>query len=403
MISDRMKALIEDSSVIRAMFEEGKKRKEQFGEENVFDFSLGNPNLETPVEINEALIKLVKEKNSNTLHGYMDNSGHFEVREKIANHLNSLHRTDYEAKNIIMTVGAAGGLNVILRSLLNPGDEVITFSPFFSEYKHYTENFGGKLVILPPNEEELFHPNPKVLESSITKKTKVLIINNPNNPTGIIYSEKEIREISDVLKKKEEEFGTSIYLISDEPYRELIYDNLSLPFIPKFYPNTILCYSYSKSFSLAGERIGYLLVPNSVKEHEEILAAAKIATRILGFVNAPSLLQFAVAACLTVKPDFSLYKENRDILYTELKKMGFSLIKPEGAFYLFIKTPVDDGLFVEKAKEYNILLVPASAFGAPSYVRLAYCTKTESIKKSLPAFKKLAEHYGLIPTEQLSD
>lgn len=393
MISNRMKNLAKGSSVIRSMFEDGKILKEKYGEENVFDFSLGNPNLETPKALNEAIIKIVKEKDPNLLHGYMDNSGHFEVRDKIANHLNKIYQTDYEAKNLIMTVGAAGGLNVILNSLLNPEEEVITFSPFFSEYKHYVENFGAKLIALPPNEKNLFHPNPEALELAITEKTKVLIMNNPNNPTGVVYSEEEIKEIASVLKKKEKEYGISIYLLSDEPYRELIYDGLKLPFIPHFYENTIVCYSYSKSFSLAGERIGYLLIPNTVSHKEELLVAAKTSTRILGFVNAPSLFQFAVAESLEIKPDFSLYQKNRDILYKELSTMGYSLIKPEGAFYLFIKTPVSDVDFVKKAKEFNILLVPASAFGSPNYVRLAYCTSTETVKKSLPAFQRLAEHY----------
>lgn len=399
MISDRMRKLAESSSVIRAMFEEGKRLEETYGAENVFDFSLGNPNLETPKEVNEAIIKLVKEKPSKLLHGYMDNSGHFEVRAKIANHLNQTYQTDYKAENLIMTVGAAGGLNVILNSLLNPNDEVITFSPYFSEYKHYVENFNAKLIVLPPNEKNLFHSDAEALEAAITNKTKAVIINNPNNPTGVVYTEEEIKAIAKVLRKKEAETGSTIYLISDEPYRELVYDGLSLPFIPHYYENTILCYSYSKSLSLAGERIGYLLIPNTVSEKEDILMAAKTSTRILGFANAPSLIQLAVAESLSVKPDFSLYKENRDILYKELTKLGFQLIKPEGAFYLFMKTPVDDALFVKKAKDFNILLVPASAFGSPNYVRLAYCTGTETVKKSLPAFKKLAEHYGLIPSK----
>lgn len=396
MISDRMKKLTEGSSVIRAMFEEGRQLKEKYGTENVYDFSLGNPNLKPPKAIEEAIIHITKETDARVLHGYMDNSGHFEVREKIAAHLNKKQKTNYEAKNIIMTVGAAGGLNVILSSLLNPQDEVITFSPFFSEYRHYVENFGAKLIALPPNEEASFHPKLSDLAETITERTKVLLLNNPNNPTGIVYTEEEIRTISAILRQKQKAFGTDIYLISDEPYRELLYCQKPLPYLPTFYENTIICYSYSKSFSLAGERIGYLLVPDEVKDSEEILAAAKISTRILGFVNAPSLLQFVVSQCLDVEPDFSLYQENRDLLYRELSAMGFSLIKPEGAFYLFIKTPCDDSLFVQKAKEHHILLVPASAFGAPNYARLAYCTSTETIKKSLPSFRKLAEEYGLI-------
>lgn len=399
MISDRMKKMIEGSSVIRAMFEEGRVLAEKYGEENVYDFSLGNPSLPAPKELNEAILRIVKDRPSAELHGYMDNRGHHEVRVKIADKLNRTYQTQYEAENLIMTVGAAGGLNISLCALLNEGDEVITFSPYFSEYKHYVENFGGKLIVLPPNEKNALRPDSRALRDAVTKKTKAVIVNNPNNPTGILYTEAELLEIAAVLTEKEREFQTSIYLISDEPYRELVYDGLSVPFLPSLYKNTLLCYSFSKSLSLAGERIGYVLVPHAVSHAKDILAAAKIATRILGFVNAPSLIQLAVSACLDAKLDFSVYDENRKILYDYLTKLGFSVIKPEGAFYLFIKTPVDDGLFVQRAKEERILLVPASAFGSPNYVRLAYCVDTEKIKKSLPAFKKLAEFYNLIPSE----
>lgn len=398
MISDRIKKLMEGSSVIRAMFEEGKRLKEIYGEDKVFDFSLGNPCLEAPSQVNKSIIDILEKKELPLLHGYMDNSGHSSVRKKIAESLNKEFQTSYQEKQLIMTVGAAGGLNVILSALLNEGDEVITFSPYFPEYRHYVENFGGKLICLPPNEKNQFRPDEKSLSLAITNKTKAVLINNPNNPTGMVYCEREVLALSTVLREKEKELGRPIYLISDEPYRELVYDGLSLPFLPNFYHNTILCYSYSKSLSLAGERIGYLLVPPSVEDGEAILTAAKLSTRILGFVNAPSLIQLAVAESLEVKPDFSIYEENRNILYRELRKMGFSMVKPEGAFYLFLKSPVKAEDFAKKAKEFNLLLVPATAFGVEGYLRLAYCVKTEHIKNSLPAFQKLAEHYKLIPT-----
>lgn len=395
MISNKMKSLIKGSSMIRAMFEEGKLLSEKIGKDNVFDFSLGNPNVPAPKEFNEALKTLLSTKDPLLLHGYMDNAGHTEVRSKIASHLNAQYRTTYTETNLIMTIGAAGGLNVIFKSLLNPNDEVLTFSPFFSEYRHYVENYSGTLIPLPPNEENDFRPDSKELEKHISPKTKALIINNPNNPTGIVYTEAELKSIALVLEKKSMEYGTSIYLISDEPYRELVYDGKKVPFLPSIYKNTVLCYSYSKSLALAGERIGYLLIPDSVSNSSDLILAAKTATRILGFVNAPSMIQLAIGECLTLHSDFSIYEENRNLLYSFLSDLGFYCIKPEGAFYLLMKTPVEDSAFSRQAKEYNLLLVPTSAFGAKNYVRIAYCVNTNTVKKSLPSFQKLAEYYQI--------
>ena len=394
MISEKMKELIKGSSIIRAMFEEGKKMALKYGNENVYDFSLGNPCTAPPEKLKTVIKDLFENENSKLLHGYMNNSGFETVRKKTALSLNKRFGTDFSEKNIIMTVGAAGGLNVILKTLLNPGDEVLTFSPYFSEYKHYTENFGGRLIPLPVTED--FRPHADTLRQYITPKTKALIINTPNNPTGVVYSEGDIKAVAKVLSEKSAELESPVFLISDEPYREIVYDGITVPFITKYYKNTVVCYSYSKSFSLPGERIGYLVIPDEADAFDDMIAAAGTATRILGFVNAPSLMQLAVAECLDESSDISLYIKNRNLIYSSLTEMGFTCVKPEGAFYLFIKTPENDEKFAEKAKEFNILLVPGSAFGVPGFVRIAYCTDTSVIERSLPAFKKLSEFYKLI-------
>ena len=394
MISDKMKAFVNSSSAIRAMFEEGKRLAEIYGAENVYDFSLGNPSVEPPSEIKEALIEVLNEENPNMVHGYMNNSGYEDVREKIALSLNKRFDTNFGLENIIMTVGAAGGLNVILKSLLNPGDEVITFAPFFGEYRNYVSNYDGHLVIVPPN-CETFQPDLEEFEKSITAKTKAVIINSPNNPTGVVYSEDTICKLAKILNRKQQEYNKSIYLISDEPYRELVYDDLEVPYLTKYYDNTIVGYSYSKSLSLPGERIGYLVIPGEVDIYEDLVAAANVATRILGFVNAPSLIQRAVAKCLEAKVDVEIYNRNREFLYNNLVSYGYECVKPQGAFYLFVKAlEQDDKKFAQEAKKHNILIVPGSAFGCPGYVRIAYCVDYEMIKRALPGFEKLAKEYG---------
>lgn len=395
MVSDKMKELLSGSSVIRAMFEDGRKMAAEFGKENVFDFSLGNPSVYPPEKLKSVIKNLVDKISPDYLHGYMNNSGYEEVRSKIAASLNKRFDTGFSFKNIIMTVGAAGGLNVILKTILNPNDEVITFSPYFGEYRHYVENFGGKLVAVKPNIDGNFKPDINELKNAITPKTKALIINTPNNPTGVVYSEEDIKNIAAVLKEKSREIGQTIFLISDEPYRELVYDGLNVPYLTKYYDNTIACYSYSKSLSLPGERIGYLVIPDEVEDFEEMTASAGTATRILGFVNAPSLIQLAIAECLEESVDIKVYENNRNKLMTILDKLGFSYISPEGAFYLFMKTPEDDKTFVENAKKERLLLVPGSAFGCPDYARIAYCVAPSVIDNSYTAFEKLSDYYQL--------
>jgi aspartate aminotransferase len=293
-----------------------------------------------------------------------------------------------------MTVGAAGGLNVMFKTLLNPGDEVIAFAPYFLEYGNYVRNFGGNLVTVPPNTED-FRPDPKALARKITKDTKAVIINSPNNPTGVVYSEEMIRDIAAVLEEKQREFGTSIYIVSDEPYRELAYDGVSVPWLTKYYRNTVVGYSWSKSLSLPGERIGYLVIPSEIDDYSLIYAAAGIANRILGYVNAPSLMQRVVMRCLDRTTDITPYDENRKLLYSGLREFGFECAIPQGAFYMWVKSPCEDIRLVEAAKKYRILIVPGSSFACPGYVRIAYCVSHDTIKNSLPEFRKLAEEVGL--------
>lgn len=396
MISNKMVDLVKGSSVIRAMFEEGKALAKKYGAENVYDFSLGNPNVAPPQAVEDAIVDIVRNEEPLKLHGYMSNAGYEDVRATIAESLNGRFGTSFNENNIIMTVGAASGLNVIFKTLLNPGDEVITFSPYFGEYKNYVGNYDGVLVEISPNTDD-FQPKLSELKEKITAKTKCVLVNSPNNPTGVVYSEKTIKELAEILEDKQKEFGTSIYIVSDEPYRELVYGDVEVPYITKYYRNTIVGYSYSKSLSLPGERIGYLVIPSEVDDYSDIFAAASVATRILGYVNAPSLMQRVVAKCINEKTDISYYDRNRNELYEGLKKLGFTCQKPEGAFYLFMKTPVpDDKEFVAAAKKYNILVVPGSSFGCAGYVRIAYCVAYETIVNSLPKFAELAKEYGLI-------
>lgn len=390
MISEKMKELVKNNSVIREMFEEGKRLSKIYGKENVYDFSLGNPSVPTPDNIKEAIIKILENEDTQILHGYMSNSGFEDVREKVASSINNKFGTSFTSKNIIMTVGAASGLNIILKSILNPEDEVLVIAPYFVEYKNYVKNYDGKIVVTMANEEN-FEPDLKDLASKISAKTKAIIINTPNNPTGVVYSRNTIKELAKILKEKEKEYNNEIYLISDEPYRELVYDDIKIPYITKFYENTFIVYSYSKSLSLPGERIGYVVVPNEMVDSNNVIEAVTIANRVLGSVNAPSLMQKVIGECVDLTVDISQYKKNRDLLYNYLIECNFECIKPQGAFYLFLKSPIkDDKEFCNIAKEYNILMVPGSSFAYPSYVRISYCVDYEMIKRSLPAFKKLA-------------
>lgn len=395
MISEKMKPLVANNSVIRVMFEEGKRLAAIYGAENVYDFSLGNPNVPAPAEVKQAILDILEEEDSTVVHGYMSNAGFEDVRETIAQSLNERFGTRFGVGNILMTVGAASGLNVILKTILNPGDEVITFAPYFVEYGSYVRNYDGQLVVISPNTVD-FQPNLTEFAEKITDKTKAVIINTPNNPTGVVYSDATLTKIGDILRQKEQEFGTTIVLISDEPYRELAYDGVEVPYVTKYYADTVICYSYSKSLSLPGERIGYLVIPNEMKDFEEVFTAATIANRVTGSVNAPSLMQKVVKRCIETGAAVNLeaYDKNRNLLYNGLKNFGFECIKPEGAFYLFVKSPeADEKAFCAQAQKYNLLLVPGSSFACPGYVRIAYCVAYETIVNSLPKFAELAEEY----------
>lgn len=395
MLSKNIQNALKGNSVIRAMFMEGKEMAAKIGAENVYDFSLGNPATPAPARVNQAIKDAVDELDSMELHGYMANAGYEDVRQAVADNLNKRFGTDFDFHNIVMTVGAAGGLNIILKTFLDPGDEVIAFAPYFGEYRGYAANFGGTIVEVAPNLEN-FQPDLVDFEAKISEKTKAVIINTPNNPTGVIYSDETMKEMAQILEKKEQEYGHEIYLISDEPYRELVYDGNPVRFLTKFYHNTIVGYSFSKSLSLPGERIGYVVVPNEVTDAANVLTGIEISNRTLGFVNAPSLIQKAVAACLDEQTDVAYYDKNRELLYHSLTNMGFTCIKPQGAFYLWVKSPVEDEeVFVQAAKKHHILFVRGSAFACPGYVRIAYCVSYEKIQNSLPSFEKLAAEFNL--------
>ncbi len=394
MISEKMKKLAQNNSVIRAMFEEGNRMAALYGRENVYDFSLGNPNFPAPEAVKTAVVEILKSEEPMAVHGYMSNAGFEPVRKAVADSLNRRFATSFDAGNIIMSVGAAGALNVALKTLINPGDEVAVFAPYFVEYGNYVANYDGVLRAVEPNIPG-FQPDPEKLAALITPRTKALILNSPNNPTGVVYSEDSIQKIAAVLEARQKEYGTSIFILSDEPYRELAYDGVEVPYITKYYKNTLVCYSWSKSLSLPGERIGYLVIPFEVEQFGLVFDAACIATRVIGFVNAPSLLQLAVARCLDESTDIGAYDANRKLLYRGLTDCGFECVYPQGAFYMWMKTPADDREFVQAAKKYNLLIVPGASFGCPGYARIAYCVSADMIARALPAFKKLAQEYGL--------
>lgn len=397
MISEKMKPMVNNNSVIRAMFEEGKEMASRFGAENVYDFSLGNPNVPAPPEVKEAILEVLEEEDPTFVHGYMSNAGFEDVRGTVADSLNARFGTGFGVHNIIMVVGAASGMNIILKTIINPGDEVIAFAPYFVEYQSYVRNYDGVVVVVSPNTED-FQPKLDEFEQKLTPRTKAVIINSPNNPTGVVYSEATLKKMAAILEAKQHEFGTDIILISDEPYRELAYDGVEVPYVTKYYANTVVCYSYSKSLSLPGERIGYVVIPDELADSGEVITAATIANRILGSVNAPSLMQRVIKRCIEkdARVNLEAYDRNRGLLYGSLRSYGFECIKPEGAFYLFVKSPEpDEKDFVERAKKYRLLFVPGASFACPGYVRIAYCVSYEQIERSLPAFLRLAEDYGL--------
>lgn len=395
MIAEKMRPLVENNSAIRAMFEEGKRLAAIYGPENVYDFSLGNPNVPAPEAVNRAITDIVAEEVSTLVHGYMSNAGFEDVRDTVAQSLNRRFGTQFHLENILMTVGAASGMNVILKTVLDPGDEVIVFAPYFMEYGAYVRNYDGVLVTVSPDTSS-FQPNISELKEKITKRTKAVIINTPNNPTGVVYSPDTLEQIAAVMKAKEEEYKTSIVLISDEPYRELAYDGVEVPYVTPFYHNTVVCYSYSKSLSLPGERIGYLVIPDELEDSKAVIAAATIANRVLGCVNAPSLMQRVIMRCIDEKVNVEAYDRNRNLLYNGLTGFGFECIRPEGAFYLFVKSPeADDRAFSEVCKKHRLLVVPGTSFACPGYVRISYCVSYEQIERSLPAFEAVAGEYGL--------
>ena len=395
MISEKMKPFVENNSAIRAMFEEGKKMAAVYGKENVYDFSLGNPSVPAPAAVKQAILAILEEEEEGMVHGYMSNAGFEDVRETIARSLNDRFQTNFHVNNIMMTVGAASGMNVILKSLLDPKDEVIAFAPYFMEYGAYVRNYDGILTVISPD-TKTFQPNLTEFAKKITPRTKAVIINTPNNPTGVVYSASTLEAISRILTEKSREAGHPIVLISDEPYRELAYDGVEVPYVTKFYANTVVCYSYSKSLSLPGERIGYLVIPDEMEDSSQVFSAASIANRVLGSVNAPSLMQRVIKRCVNEKVNLEAYDKNRNLLYNSLRDLGFQCIKPEGAFYLFVKSPMEDEKeFVNLCKSHRVLVVPGTSFACPGYVRIAYCVSYEQIERSLPAFKEIAGECGL--------
>lgn len=394
-ISKNMEGLVAGSSVIRKLFEEGLQMAQVVGKENVYDFSLGNPASPVPSQVTKAIQDILSEEPDSYVHGYMKNAGFDETREAVANHLNKSFAMDYTKEDIIMTVGAAGAMNCIFRAMLNPEDEVIAFAPFFGEYKNYAANYAGKLVVVPAKLPE-FDLNLDELESRITKRTKCIIVNNPNNPSGRIYPKETIEKLNEILIKAEQKIGHPIYVLCDEPYRELAYDNTQVPYIPSIIKNSIYIYSYSKTLSLPGERIGYLALSSKADGYSELIGALVVANRCLGYVNAPSLFQLVIGRCQDVGVDLEFYDRNRRLLYEKLTELGFEVVKPEGAFYLLVKSPFEDeNRFVDLGKKQHIIMVSTTTFGCPGYVRIAYCVDYEMIKRSIAAFEKLADECNI--------
>lgn len=392
MISKKVIENISNSSWIRKMFEEGEKLRGVYGADKVFDFSIGNPNFEPPKEVKEVLKEIVL-KDEKGSHRYMNNAGFDEVRGVIANRIEKESGVILNSSNIVMTCGAAGGLNVVLKTILNPNEEVIAFSPYFVEYGFYVDNHGGKLVVVP-TEADVFQPTVEVLSKYINENTKAIIINSPNNPTGVIYSEETLSLIANLIEEKEKEFNSTIFIISDEPYTKIVYDNVMVPSIMKIFKNAIIVNSFSKSLALPGERIGYIAASSNIENVDLLMDGLVLCNRILGFVNAPAIFQKVVSKTIDANVDVNQYKLRRDMLYNILVEAGFSVIKPQGAFYLFPKAPIaDDVEFAKRALKYNLLVVPGSGFGYPGYFRLSYCVDLSTIKNSKEAFIQLFNEF----------
>lgn len=382
-------------SIIREIFEYSKIRGAQIGAENVYDFSLGNPSVPAPPQVNDTIARLLREKDSTLLHGYTSAQGDAGVRARIAEQIGSRHGVEISPNLIYMTCGAAASLSICLRALMeeDAGDECVVIAPFFTEYRVFIENAGGKLVVSRP-EEKTFQIDIADLARKITPKTKAVIVNSPNNPSGVVYTEKTVTALCDVLREKSAEYGHPIYLIADEPYRELVYSDVTVPYLMNYYDNTLVCYSYSKSLSLPGERIGYIAVSPAMEDGGNVYLAICGAGRSLGYVCAPSLFQQVIAECLDASVNVEAYRKNRDLLYGSLTAYGYECVKPDGAFYLFVKAPSGDAYeFYERAKAHEILVVPCDDFGVEGYVRIAYCVDYERVKNALPAFERLARDY----------
>ncbi len=394
MINQRAEKLGRERSVIREIFEYGQKRKAEIGADKVFDFSLGNPSVSPPPSVDREIARLARECSKTSLHSYTSAAGAIATRRAVAEYLQKTHGFPAIPECIYMTVGAAAALTATLGAVVCPGEEVILIAPYFPEYKVFVENVGGIPVSVPSAPD--FEPDTAAICSAITERTAAVIVNSPNNPTGAVISRERLSKLAEVLAEKEEELGHPIYLIADEPYRELVYDGYEVPFIPEIYRDTIVCYSFSKSLSLPGERIGYVMVSPRIPEWESVFAAVSGAARSFGYVCAPSLMQRVIENIIGDVSDITVYDKNRRLLLTELTSYGFECVKPRGAFYLFLKSPIPDAnAFAKKARDYELLLVPSDSFGCEGYLRISYCVETEKIRRALPAFSALAKSYGL--------
>ena len=392
MISNAMKPFLEGSSQIRAMFEEGKKMAKVYGAENVYDFSIGNPGLNPPQEVFDVIDEINHKLDPHYVHSYPSNAGYESVRKAVADDLNERAGGDYfDTDHIIMSCGAAYSINMINKCIFDPGDKLVVFAPYFVEYGNWARNWGADTLVVPANEALDFDPDAEALREILVPEVKAVMLNNPNNPTGKIYSRKALDAVADVLREAEEKIGHTIYLICDEPYRELAYDNATVPYIPSIIKNSIYIYSYSKTLSLPGERIGYLALSKQAEGYSELIGALVVANRCLGYVNAPSLFQLVIGRCQDVGVDLDFYDRNRKLLYSKLTELGFEVVKPEGAFYLLVKSPFEDeNEFVELGKKQHIIMVSTTTFGCPGYVRIAYCVDYKMIERSLSAFERLA-------------
>lgn len=393
MINQKMYELGTKKSTIRTIFEFGRKRAAEVGEENIYDFSLGNPNVPTPEYVKDAAIDILTNMEPSAVHGYTVALGNPEVRKALAASVNKRFGTDFTADNFFITAGAAAAITISFKALAEKDDEFITFAPFFPEYRAFVESVGSKLAVVKAQPAD-WQIDFAAFRQLINEHTKAVIVNSPNNPSGAVYSEATIKELAAILQEKQQEYGHPIFIIADEPYREIAFEGYEVPYIPDYYENTLVCYSYSKSFSLPGERIGYIVVPDAVTDFGKVYGAIAGAARVLTHVNAPSLWQLVIGRCADKPSDISTYVKNGQLLYNGLIEAGFECVKPQGAFYLFPKClEEDDYAFCERAKKYDLLLVPGTDFGCPGYFRAAYCIKTETIEKSLPLFKKLAAEY----------